>query len=332
MNDANYVPLPTRLSQGDIVRAPIGVFGRRADLADPSLVDAAPAPLAYGEPHGTAVAVPWQTAAGADGPLVLRAWHFPAVVVTLDCGIDKAPPQVLVAPILPLMAAQPSERDGIRAGTYLMALYLPPEPEMIFADGSRFSFPESYVDFTRTTAVSLGLLMAERMVALSGAQVDRFQEAWVRFVAGRELSSTGTVAAAAGKRIRSVETLESSRRRHTVLFTFEDDSIVVLYQEPRRRGDHLQEIQIRGGTFDPPEVQAVAGSNLVLRFENEDRRDWRLAGEALGLSSCRIAAAATTSILVQCPQQPGELRLVNLDRRGQTLHLRIVRPAETDTA
>jgi len=327
MDPLNYVPPGPRLSQGDIVRAPIGVFARAADLADPAMVDDAPAAPAYGDPRGIALHVPWRSLSGTEetaAQLVLRAWHFPAVVVTPDCGIDKEPAQILVAPVLPLVAAAPVDRDGVRAGTFLMACHLPADPEMIFADGSDFAFPESYVDLTRTTALAPQLVLDQRMVALSEAQCDRFQEAWVRFVAGRELSSTGTVDAAAGKRVRTVDTLESSRRRHTVLFTFEDDSVIVLYQEPRRRGDHLQEVRVRNGAFDPPEVQAVAGSTIVLRFENNDRRDWNLACPALGLESCRIAAASTTPVLVRCPTAAGDLELVNRDKRGATLRLCIV--------
>jgi hypothetical protein len=324
MDESNYVPVAPRLSQGDIVRAPISVFARAADLADPAMLDAAPEPLAYGDPRGVALRVPWRAAPASVEALALRAWHFPAVVVTPDCGIDKEPAQVLVAPVLPLAAAPPADRDGVRAGTFLMACHLPADPEMVFADGSTFAFPESYVDFTRTTAVAPGLVLDQRMVALSEAQCDHFQEAWVRFVAGREISSTGTVAAVVGKRVRAVDTLESSRRRHTVLVTFEDDSVVVLYQEPRRRGDHLQEVRVRGGAFEPAEVQALAGSNLVLRFENGDRRDWNVACPALGLASCRIAAAATTPVLVRCPEEPGALDLVNRDRPGAPLRLLVI--------
>lgn len=337
MDEANYAPLAPRLSQGDIVRAPIGVFARLADLAAPPPLKTRSEPLTYGDPAGVTLTIPWRPAgradAGAGGDaedrLVLRAWYAPAVVVTPDCGIDKEPRQILLAPILPLAALAPADRDGVRAGTFLMALYLPADPAMVFADGSTFAFPDSCVDFTRTTAVTPGLLAGQRMVALSDAQRDRFQEAWVRFLAGREISSTGTLAAAAGKRVRAVDTLESSRRRHTVLFTFDDDSIAVVYQEPRRRGGHLQEVRVRNGAFDPPEVQALAGSHLVLRFENEDRRDWNLACPELGLDACRLAAASTTPVLVRCPAEPGELRLANRDKRGTILRLRLVAPPTT---
>ncbi|MBI3980194.1 MAG: hypothetical protein HY331_18620 [Chloroflexi bacterium] len=72
------------------------------------------------------------------------------------------------------------------------------------------------------------------MVALSAAHVERLQAYWVRFIALREISSTGTVAAAVGKRVARVKTVESTKKRHTVVLSFEDDSVLVLYQEAIR--------------------------------------------------------------------------------------------------
>ena len=325
MNSENYAPCSVRLSQGDIVRAPIGVFSRTADLADPSMLDAIDSPVALGDPRGLAARVPslWvgQTRA------VLRAWYLPAVVVSPDCGIDKEPAQVLVAPILPLSAADPASRDGLRAGTFLTALALPAEADLQLADDTCVAFPDSFVDLTRTTAVAPGLLRDERMVALSDSQLDRFQEAWVRFVALRELSSTGTLAAAAGRRIREVTTVGSSQRRHTIVFTFDDDSIVVLYQEPRRRGDHLQSVRIKDGAFTPSEIRALVSTNLVLRFESEDRRDWNISCKAAGLEPRRVLPSATTEVLIRCPDEPCELILINTDKRSAALRILITDPA-----
>jgi hypothetical protein len=319
---ANYVPCGPRLSQGDIVRAPSGVFVAAADLSNPAEPSAADGPIPFGEPAGLAMPIPRLTVGGL--PVVLRAWYLPAVVVSPDCGIDKEPAQVLIAPILPLAAARLEDQDGIRSGTFLSAFDLPADPALELADGSNAPFPHSFVDLTRTVPLTPRLLGQQRMVALSDDQLDRLQESFVRFVALREIGSTGTVAAAAGKRVQQVATVESSRRRHTVVFSFDDGSIVVLYQDPRRRGDHLQTVAIQAGNFAPGQVQALAGTNLVLRFENNDRRDWHLFGKEAGIQAIRLAAAATTEVLIACPDHPEEIRLINADRRSSVLSVWVV--------
>jgi hypothetical protein len=37
-------------------------------------------------------------------------------------------------------------------------------------------------------------------------------------------------------------------------------------------------------------------------IENDDRCDWHLASPLLGIESCRVIVAATTTVLVRCPE------------------------------
>ena len=103
---------------------------------------------------------------------------------------------VIWEPILPLSALPENERSGVRARTYLTAYALPEDPRLDLADGTQAAWPDSYVDLHRTTAVSPHILRDARMMALSPDQIDRLHEAWVRFVALADISSTGTIAAA----------------------------------------------------------------------------------------------------------------------------------------
>lgn len=322
MNPDNYVPCGARLSQGDLVRAPVGIFVPESALADPAMLDAEGPAVPFGDPRGIARSLP-RLVVGTE-PLVLRAWYWPAVVVSPDCAIDKQPAQVLLAPVLPLHAYTPQDQDGLRAGTFLAAFDLPPDPELALADGSRTAFPHAAVDLARSTTVSPELVLRQRMVALGERHVDRLHAAWVRYVAGRELSSTGTVAAAVGKRVARVKALESSKKRHSVLMTFEDGTLLVLYQEPRRAGAHLESVRVRDGVFEPARLQALAGTNLILRFENEDRRDWDAGCPALWAGAQRLPGGATTELLAWCPDEPDALTVTNLRKRSSTLLLEVV--------
>jgi hypothetical protein len=253
-----------------------------------------------------------------------------ALVLTPDCGIAKLPAQVLVAPILPLSVLPTEQRDGIRDGTLLGAAHLAADPDLRFADGSRAPFPESYADLGRAMPAAPGLLLDQRMVALSDDRLARLQEAWVRYGTGREISSTGTISAARGKRVADVRVLESSARRHTVVLRFDDGSTLVLYQDPRRKGSHLESVTVRRGAFAPAEVTALAGTDLVLRVENEDAREWTIACPALELANRKLAAADTTHVRLVCPEMPLDAEVVNLDRRREVLRVRVRDPdAET---
>ena len=230
MNLDNYRPCGARASQGDIVRAPIGMFSGFRDLDDLSILDQSGPALEYGDRQGIAVSIPRLRAPRAT---VLRAWYLPAVVVTPDCDIDKSGNQILLAPIYPTNWYDVDTQNGIRAGEYVSAFGLPAEPNMVAFDGSTFPFPYSVVELGQTTTVAPSLISRERIVTLSDSQLDRLHEAWVRFVALKELSSTGTIAAAVGKSITRVSVAESSRRRHTVVLTLDDGSVLVLYHQPR---------------------------------------------------------------------------------------------------
>jgi len=166
------------------------------------------------------------------------------------------------------------------------------------------------------------------MVALSDAQAERLRAAWVRFVALREISSTGTTAAIEGKRVTRVRVAESSKKRHTVLLTFEDDSLLVLYQEPRRKGPHLQEVRLRNGAFSPPDIIARADGDLVLRLENDDHRAWQIAISDNTIEQRKLDGGTTTEILIRAPANPGEIVVTNVDRRNHSLRIRFTAPTE----
>lgn len=324
MNPENYRPCAARLSQGDLVRAPVGAFARIEDIPDPSLLGEDGPPIKLGNLRGAASIVPRLRVSKA--PVVLQAWYLLAVVISPDCDIDKGPAQVLITPLMPLDAYSPANQDAIKAGSLVAALDIPPDPDLRLADNSRTSFPHSVLSLRQATPVAPGLIMAQRMVALSESQIERLHNAWVRFVALREISSTGTIAAMVGKRVLDVSTVESSRRRHTVLLTLDDQSLVVVYQEPRRAAPHLQQIQVTKGAFSPKVVRALAGSELILQFENEDSREWFVTCPELGVESYRLTAAGTSRLPLRCPETPGEAVVVNSQKRASTLTVRYVAP------
>lgn len=329
MNPDNYVACGARLAQGDLVRAPAGLFVGASDLADASLLDHAGPPLAPGDPRGLAQTLP-RLMIGTER-VVVRAWYQPAVVVSPDCAIDKDPPQVLIAPVIPLATLPLSQQDGVRAGTYLTAIDLPADELLELLDGSRAPFPASYVDLQRIVPVSPRLLRDQRMVALSAEQIERLQAAWVRFVALRELSTTGTIAAAVGKRVTRVSVAESSKKRHTVILTFEDDSVAVLYQEPRRKGPHLQSVHLRDGVFSPSVLTALVGSDLVLRLENDDHRAWAVTTSDPVIGIHQLAPGTTTDVVIRCPDGAGEIVLRNRDRQEGSLRIQVIAPTGGET-
>ncbi len=190
------------------------------------------------------------------------------------------------------------------------------------ADGSQAPGPEAYVDLHRTTAVSLHILRDSRMVALAPDQVDRLHEAWVRFVALAEISSTGTIAAAQGRRLVSARTAQTSSRRHTVLLTFDDGTLLVLYQDPRRQGANVQSVHLQtGGAFDRAEVVGLVAQDLILRFENDTRQDWEVTCPELGVTPRKLPAGSTTDVLVPCCPEPGVALLRHTKRVPHTLRV-----------
>lgn len=165
------------------------------------------------------------------------------------------------------------------------------------------------------------------MVALAPGQVDRLHEAWVRFVALAEISSTGTIAAAQGRTLVSARTVQSSSRRHTVLLTFDDGTLLVLYQDPRRQGANVQSVHLGpGGTFNRAQVPGIVGQALVLRFENDTRQDWEVACPELGITPRKLAAGSTTDVLGQCPLEPGEVTLRHTRKLPHTLRIVVTAP------
>jgi hypothetical protein len=266
--------------------------------------------------------LPWELEGSSAG---LRIWHLPAVVVTPDCGVDKMPDTVLVAPIFPLQLLHPSDRDGVRIGTFVAGLYLPADPDLRTQDDESFDWPESYIDLNAITPVAPGLLGGERIVALSDEQIDRLHEAWVRFGAGKELSSTGSIEAAKGKRISDVVVVQASKKRYTVELAFDDGSILVLYREPGRKSDNRQSVRIdQEGAFTPTEVQALVGTTLILRFENDSHRDWNLFCPPLAVPSTKILSGQTKDVLIDCPLQPFVAIVENTDKRTNKLTVRVV--------
>lgn len=116
------------------MRAPVGVFVPESALADPAMLDEEGAPLPFGDPRGIAVSLPRFSIGAAS--TVLRAWYWPAVVVSLDCDIDKQPGQVLLAPIMPLEAFSPEEPRHLtltnmrkRSCRILLDVVVPPQAE-----------------------------------------------------------------------------------------------------------------------------------------------------------------------------------------------------------
>jgi len=323
---ANYQPLNARLSQGDVVLAPIAVLGTAQDFADPSDLQTAPHPLALGDDLGVTVILP-RAGEPARGPVVLRAWYTPAIVVSADCVIGKGQ-EVLVAPIYPSEDAAEGDRAGIRAGSFVAAMSLPGDPAITFPDGQVGPWPESYVDFNQTTAVT-GILAAEdRLFMLARPQLERLHFALARFLIVRELSTRGTLAAAEGKVVEKVAVVSTTGRRHTVMLMFTDGSYLIAYQEPRQDAYVLESVTIKDGRFDRESVQALTGQRLVLRFENEDRRDWRVMAKAVGLAPQEVSAADTTHVEIICPDRPLEVDITNADRpQGPKLRLRVIQPA-----
>lgn len=320
MNLDNYCPCASRLSQGDIVRAPIGQFVGLRDIPDLAGLDSDGPALPYGDLGGIAMSVPRLR---TPRTTVLRAWYLPAIVVTPDCDIDKDAEQILLAPIFPLTSYEESARHALRAGEYVSAFMLPAEPAMQASDDTVFPFPESVVELGQTTTVAPSLIAAQRMVSLSETQIDRLQEAWIRFVALKEISSTGTVSAAVNQRIAKVAVVGSSKKRHTVVLLLDSGSALVLYQEPRRKGPQVASIKVSRGEFTPREVRALVGSDLVLRFENGDARAWDIACEELDLSSRTLKAADTTEVLIRCPDQPAQAAILNANKRTCKIHVEV---------
>ncbi len=324
MNAANYAACLSRLSQGDLVRAPVGMFVRVDDLAHPKSLDAHGPPLPYADPDGLAFTIPRLQVASQ--PVVGRVWYQPAIVVSPDCAIDKNPAQIIIAPIYPLALLPLNQQDGVRSGGLVNAVDLPADDLLQFADGSQSPFPHSYVELQRMVPVSPGLLTAQRMVAVSRNQLDRLQNAWMRFIALRELSTTGTLAATIGRRVERVRVAASSDRRHTVILTFEGGFEVVVFQEPRRKGPYTQSVRVRAGAFDPEALQSLVGTDLLIRFENDDPTDWPLQSNRQDLMKNEVLAAAqTTEVFVRCPDDTCVINLQN-KRNRHTLRLQIVSP------
>lgn len=200
MDATNYQPLNARLSQGDVILAPVAVLGTQADLQDQSEAQGAPRSLTLRDDMGTTLLVPRASPLGRP-PVVVRLWYRPALVVSADCAIGKDE-EVLVAPIFPLEDADPDDRAGIRAGSFVAAMSLPPDAAMAFPDGQVGPWPASYVDFNQITAITTTLAAEDRLVLLAHPQLERLHWALARFLIVKELSTRGSLAAAEGKLVR----------------------------------------------------------------------------------------------------------------------------------
>lgn len=309
----DYIRCGARLSQGDIVRAPVSIVARARDLSSPP-TDALTLryePLPLGDPAGLTIPAPGLQVGIKQA--FLRVWYQPAVVVSPDCGIEKQTQPILVAPLLPASAYAQNELDGIRADTALAAFLLPPAAQLVYPDGTRSAWPECVVNLARMTAMTQGLIIPERFTALGPSQLDRLQERLIRFFALNELSSTGTVEAMTGRTIRTVRVLESSRRRHTVELTLDDGRLFVLYQEPRRNGPHLEVVVLRNGRFSRATIYATPSTDLVLRFENEDSSDHHIECRRVDLHPANLPTASTTEVTVHCPDEPCHVVIRDLD-------------------
>ena len=75
------------------------------------------------------------------------------------------------------------------------------------------------------------------------------------------------------------------------------------------------------GQFSPARIQALAGSDLVLRLENDDPRDWHVACEYFDSPTKFLKAAGTTELLVRCPEKAAESVLINADKRTCRIEL-----------
>jgi hypothetical protein len=316
-----WSPCGERFAQGDIILAPVGLFTAADFIEQPGLVDEAGEVLTLKDVQGLARTVPRLAIKGV--PVVLRAWFMPAIVLSPDCSFDKDDAEsMVIAGIWPIDAYAEGDRDGVRAGTSLNGFHLPQDKAVRFRDGSSKDWPEAVVDLASETSVNPSLVFDQRMIALSDSRLDLLQEALLRHYAGREISTTGTLEAVKGRTLIEVETLETSKRRHTVLLTFDEGTPVVLYQEPRKKAEALQSLRIKEGLFHRAAVAAKSGTNALLRIENEDARDWHLSCEELNLKAHLIARAATTTVLLR-DLPPGIFKFVNADKRQQTFDLEV---------
>lgn len=320
MNSDLWAPCGERFAQGDLLLAPIGLF-TAADLIDrPEWVDEPGALLTTKHAEGIAASIPRLAVNGT--PVILRAWYMPAIVISPDCSFDKnGADTVVIAGVWPIEAYERDDQDGVRLGTHLNGFHLPADTDVAYRDGSSGEWPESVVDLASVTTVNPGLVYDQRSVRLSDTQIDRFQECLLRHYAGREISSTGIVNGMVGRKLIEVETIESSNRRHTVVLTFDDDSFVVLYQEPRKKAEARQSILVKNGTFGRAIVAATAGNDLLLRFENEDPREWHVTCKEIGVLN-HLLKRGTTSILLRAVPA-GVHTFVNADKRQQTFRLEV---------
>src|SRR6202022_1011656 len=98
-----------------------------------------------------------------------------------------------------------------------------------------------------------------------------------------------------------------------------------VYREPGRKGDNRQSVRIdQEGAFTPTEVQALVGTTLILRFENDSHRDWNVACPPLAVPSTKILSGETKDVLIDCPQQPLVAVVENSDKRANKLTVRVV--------
>jgi len=310
-----------RFAQGDIILAPVGLFTAADLIEQPDSVDASGEVLTPKDIQGLARTIPRLAIKGV--PVVLRAWFMPAIVLSPDCSFDKDDAEsMVIAGIWPMEAYAEEDRDGVRAGTSLNGFHLPQDKAVTFRDGTSQDWPEAVVDLASETSINPRLVFDQRMIALSDSRLDLLQEALLRHYAGREISTTGTLEAVKGRTLVDIETVESSKRRHTVVLTFDDGTPIVLYQEPRKKADALQSLRIKEGLFDRATVAAKTGTNALLRIENEDARDWHLTCEELNLKAHLVGRAATTTIYLR-DLPPGTFNVVNSDKRQQAFDLAV---------
>ncbi len=320
MNLDLWSPCGERFAQGDLLLAPVGLFTASDLLARPETIDEPGDGLTTKDIEGIAQTVPRLDIRGM--PIILRAWYMPAIVLSPDCSFDKdGADKMVIAGIWPMDAYGREDQDGVRSGTHLTGFHLPADTDVEYRDGAVGDWPESVADLASATTVDPTLVYDQRILRLSEAQLDRFQETLIRHYAGREISSTGTLEGVVGRRLAEVETIESSNRRHTVALFFDDGTPVVLYQEPRRKAEALQSIQVKNGEFARPTVAAVAGNDLLLRFENEDQRSWHVTCKPVDVLNHEIRPGTTSILLRELPE--GIHTFVNADKRQQTFSLEV---------
>lgn len=234
-------------AQGDIVVVPTAILWAQGER--PAAVYPQPAPA----PDGSASVVYDLWAEGGLLPAAaVECWLGPAIVVSDDCAIDKEfnarveellaaghseaqalavarqdetlDPTVLVAPLLPYSALRFASEGGVRTAQAVGYFPIVGSPEM----------DEGYADLGRIVPVSRRLLFGPVASLSEGARsILRWKVA--QYCAARNLSVDAEIAAAVGRTITRVQTVEDSKRRLVVDLELDGGAgRLRLRQEPRR--------------------------------------------------------------------------------------------------